>query len=90
MDLYCFVLEHVNDIPKTNKYKSIHDPAKVITGVKIIHHHELQLYKLYTISIIIEEIIESESIIIEAMEWIILIWLLFCVFINKLYFLFFG
>lgn len=86
MDLYCFVLEHVNDIPKTNKYKSIHDPAKVITGVKSIHHHELQLYKLSTISIIIE----SESIIIEAMEWIILIWLLFCVFINKLYFLFFG
>ena len=86
MDLYCFVLEHVNDIPKTNKYKSIHDPAKVITGVKSIHHHELQLYKLSTISIIIEEIIESESIIIEA----ILIWLLFCVFINKLYFLFFG
>lgn len=41
MDLYCFVLEHVNDIPKTNKYKSIHDPAKVITGVKSIHHHEL-------------------------------------------------
>ena len=36
--------------------------------VKIIHHHELQLYKLSTISIIIEEIIESESIIIEAME----------------------
>lgn len=53
---------------KQTNIKSIHNPAKVITGVKIIHHHELQLYKLSTISIIIEEIIESESIIIEAME----------------------